>query len=256
MQNIPPDILKLLDALTEQFKVTLQSNLTGVYLHGSLAMGCFNLLSSDIDFLVVVRTSLSVATKQRIIDFVLPLAEQAPAKSLEFSVVLLTYLEHFIYPTPFELHFSNMWKDQYKVGAVDFEQHNTDPDLAAHFVITRERGICLYGEPIKQIFPRVPDEYYSQSIMGDAEDILQDVTENPVYSVLNLCRVLAYQTEGLIASKVEGGEWALKHLDKQYGSLVVQALNDYQSKSPRQQPWSETQLEAFAAYMGKLMQYS
>jgi predicted nucleotidyltransferase len=249
MVNIPPDIFELLNALTEQFIITLQSNLVGIYLHGSLAMGGFNPLSSDIDFLVVVQRKLNAAAKQQIIDFILPLAEEAPTKGLEFSIILLKDLEHFIYPTPFELHFSNMWKELYKTGAVDFEKQNTDPDLAAHFVITRARGICLYGEPIERIFPNVPAEDYLQSIMGDAEGIFEDVTRNPVYSVLNLCRVMAYKHEGLIVSKIEGGEWALKHLDPNFTALITQALEAYQSQQMRDDVWSETALKSFGDYM-------
>ena len=46
----------LLKALVEAAKGAFGANLTGVYLHGSLAMGCFNPKKSDIDLLVVVET--------------------------------------------------------------------------------------------------------------------------------------------------------------------------------------------------------
>ena len=253
MENLPPDILELLDALIGQIKTTLQSNLIGIYLHGSLAMGCFNPRTSDIDFLVVLRTKPNVIAKQRIIDSILALSEKAPANGFEFSVILLRHLKHFIYPTPFELHYSNHWKERYQARTVDFEQEMTDPDLAAHFVITRARGICLYGQPIERVFPKIPDEDYLQSILGDAEAIFQNVTLHPVYSVLNLCRILAYKSEGLITSKTEAGEWALRRLDKQYFPLVAQALNEYESISSSHDAWSEGELKAFATYIRNLL---
>ncbi|MDD6156298.1 MAG: nucleotidyltransferase domain-containing protein [Lachnospiraceae bacterium] len=49
--------------VTEEFVIQsrkiLGDNLTGVYLHGSAAMGCFNPEESDIDLLVVVKDALS-----------------------------------------------------------------------------------------------------------------------------------------------------------------------------------------------------
>ena len=251
---IPADIRELLDELVEQFKRILQTHLVGVYLHGSLAMGCFNPLRSDVDFLVVVDAKLSADIKQRIIDFALPLSDRAPTKGLEFSVVLQQDLTHFAHPTPFELHFSEMWKAHYAAGTVDLEQPYTDPDLAAHFVITRARGVCLYGKPIADVFPNIPADAYWQSIKGDADDILERIAENPIYSVLNLCRVIAYKTEGLITSKVEGGKWALQHFEVQYHPLITQALREYQSPEPHESVWSGTELSGFAAYVKGLLQ--
>ena len=47
----------LLDEFICNSKNILQDNLIGIYLHGSLAMGCFNEKKSDIDLLVVVKQS-------------------------------------------------------------------------------------------------------------------------------------------------------------------------------------------------------
>jgi predicted nucleotidyltransferase len=43
-----------------------EENLIGVYLHSSIAMGCFNPSRSDIDLLVVVKNKLHVITSKRI----------------------------------------------------------------------------------------------------------------------------------------------------------------------------------------------
>ncbi|MEP7291988.1 MAG: aminoglycoside adenylyltransferase domain-containing protein [Chloroflexota bacterium] len=257
MEKFPAEISELLDALVGEFKTILQSNLTGIYLHGSLAMGCFNALRSDIDFLVVTQTKLETPSKQQMIDAILRLSERAPEKGFEFSVILRHDLENFRHPTPFELHYSAAWKARYEAGAVDFEAQQNDPDLAAHLMITRRRGICIYGhQPIAAVFPEIPADAYLNSILGDAEAILQNMSENPVYSMLNLCRVLAYKTDGVIASKSEGGAWALKYLDAQTLPLIAQALQEYESTSARQNTWSESELKAFAAQMRNLLKLS
>lgn len=45
----------VLNRVVELFKEELGGNLVGIYLHGSLAMGCFNPDTSDVDLLLVVR---------------------------------------------------------------------------------------------------------------------------------------------------------------------------------------------------------
>ena len=47
------DTQSVLDQAVDLFKEELGSHLVGVYLHGSLAMGCFNPEASDVDLLVV-----------------------------------------------------------------------------------------------------------------------------------------------------------------------------------------------------------
>ena len=48
----------------------------------------------------------------------------------------------------------------------------------------------------------------------------------PRYAVLNFCRVLAFINEGLIISKIEGGEWGLKKLPKEYHPIISAALQE------------------------------
>lgn len=48
---------KILEQLKAACTNILSTNLTGIYLHGSLALGCFNWDKSDIDFIVVTRTA-------------------------------------------------------------------------------------------------------------------------------------------------------------------------------------------------------
>jgi streptomycin 3"-adenylyltransferase len=45
---------------------TVGPNLTGIYLHGSLAYGCFNPTQSDIDLLVFTKERMAVGTKRRV----------------------------------------------------------------------------------------------------------------------------------------------------------------------------------------------
>lgn len=79
---------RLLSEIKTGCRHLLGENLTGIYLHGSVAFGCFRWEKSDIDFLVVVKEELPHGIKRRLMDLILRLSESAPPKGLEMSVVL------------------------------------------------------------------------------------------------------------------------------------------------------------------------
>jgi len=249
-ENCPEEIKSILDKMVEGFRNILQDNLVGIYLHGSLAMGCFNPKASDIDFLVVVRDKLEVETKRKIIDVILELSdsERMPEKDLEFSVIGQKYLKPFIYPTPFELHYSKAWKRDYELDKVDYTKQNEDPDLAAHITITLNRGITLYGKPIEQVFHPIPEEYYISSLLYDVEDIPDNITNEPVYGILNMCRVLYYLREKVISSKDEAAVWALENLPEKFKDPVKQAILLYRGAIDEVE-WHKKELREFSDYM-------
>ena len=228
-------IMKKLKSITEKFvkqsQDILGDNLVGIYLHGSAAMGCFNDEKSDIDLLVVINSDLSAEDKLQYMDMVVELNAFAPTKDIELSVVKKSVCKPFIYPTPFELHFSVAHLEWYKRNPHDYvlKMNGTDKDLAAHIMIIYHRGICLYGEDIKNTFEDVGREAYFDSIWYDIEHSEAEILENPVYITLNLCRVLAYKRENLILSKQEGGKWGLENIPKRYCKLIQQALDEYAS---------------------------
>lgn len=78
----------------------------GIYLHGSAVMGCFNGKKSDIDLLVVVKDPPTDEEKLRFMNMAVELNALAPSKGIEFSIVKKSVCSPFVYPTPFELHFS------------------------------------------------------------------------------------------------------------------------------------------------------
>ncbi len=215
-----------------QSQTILGNNLIGIYLHGSAVMGCFNARKSDIDLLVVVKDEVSKEHKRKFMDMVVALNERAPGKGIEMSIVKEEVCNPFVYPTPFELHFSIAHLNWYLSNSEDYVErmNGVDKDLAAHFTITYHRGKTLYGKAIKEVFSGVSSEAYMDSIWSDIADAKEEIIENPMYMILNLCRVLAYKREGLILSKQEGGEWALKCLvQPEYKAMIEGALKEYQT---------------------------
>lgn len=221
-------------SFVEQSQNILEDNLVGIYLHGSAAMGCFNIQNSDIDLLVVVHEDIPDEIKRRYMDMVVELNAYAPKKGIELSVVKKDVCNPFVYPTPFELHFSNAHLEWYEKNPSEYidKMKGTDKDLAAHFTIIYHRGKCLCGKEIRDVFEKVRREFYYDSIWCDVKYAEEEIKENPTYVILNLCRVLAYKEEGIILSKQEGGKWGLDNLPPIYQSLILQALNEYSLNEP------------------------
>ncbi len=58
-ENTPKAVRKVLRETLSFVQSTIQGNLIGLYLYGSLAMDCYNPRSSDIDIIIVTKQRLS-----------------------------------------------------------------------------------------------------------------------------------------------------------------------------------------------------
>lgn len=221
--------MELLQRINDIYQRILAHKLVGIYVHGSLAFGCFNWWQSDIDFLAVVRTTLCQSEKEAIISALLDLEQDCPPKGLEMSVVLADVCCPFIYPTPYELHYSNAHTARFRADLSGYcrTMCGTDRDLAAHITITNQVGFALCGPTVEEVFAPIPRQYYVDSILSDIAHADEEIDAAPVYCILNLCRVAAYLEGGLILSKQQGGEWGLIHLPDMYGALIQDALAAY-----------------------------
>jgi len=259
-ENCPADARGQVEALLAAFQETLAEHLIGVYLHGSLAMGCFNPARSDLDVLVIIREPMSLEAKRAIAETLLRLSDQ-PAP-VEISFLSQNDLTPWSYPTPFDYHYSENWREKQtrELASDDWRHWNdarkTDADLAAHITITLARGTCLFGQPISAVFPPVPAADYLASILADVEDFFAGriaPANDPVYFVLNVCRVLAYVMESHISSKDEGGAWALTHLPQEFHGLIAQALAGYRGE--QEAPFDAAVLERFEVYAAGLFMH-
>lgn len=231
--NAPGEVRGQVEALVTACREHLGEALVGVYLHGSLALGCFNPEYSDLDVLVVTRRGLTADNKRALAAHLLRLS--GSPRPVEISVLSAAQLHPWRYPTPFDFHYSESWRDKMENELADegwrlWTDNPTDPDLAAHITITRAFGLVLVGPPPGEVFPRVPPADYRASILADVPFAQGLAAENPVYTVLSLCRVYAYLVDGLITSKESGGRWALDTLPQERRAVVAAALVLYRGE--------------------------
>jgi len=248
----PPPVKAQVNTFCAHLQALLETNLSGIYLHGSLAMGCFNPDRSDIDLLVVTSQGMSIETKRRVVQLLLH-SSMTP-NPIEISFLVEQQLHPFRHPLPFDLHYGESHREQYHQALISGEwmrwndETRSDIDLAAHLTVTLARGICLSSKPIKVVFPAVPAQYYAASIVDDFQWGKDRMVDNPVYFILNACRVYAYVLEGDIFSKDEGGSWGLLNLPGEYHSVITQALEIYRGNR-KDEPFDSAALDLFAAYM-------
>lgn len=228
-REAPQAVRRQVADLLAGLRAVLDGDLVGLYLHGSLAMGCYNPQRSDLDLIAVSRRDLTPEATEALTRLFLTLSRRPPP--LEFHLLHMADLAAWRFPPPFRFHYSEGWRRRYEEGTALAMMDDVDPELAAHLTILHHRGIALDGPPIGEIFPAVRPADDLASILADGRAAAERLPENPVYGVLTLCRVLAYAAEGLIASKEEGGAWALARLPAEDRAVVVQALAIYRGEA-------------------------
>jgi predicted nucleotidyltransferase/DNA-binding Lrp family transcriptional regulator len=246
--DVHSQIINFVDTLED----LLGDKLTGIYLHGSLALGGFNPDRSDIDLLIVAQESISPAIKREIGKLVLETSGNP--RPLELSVLTQANLHPWRYPTPFDFHYSEHWRTEtqteidsggYQAWAIN---HPGDPDLAGHIMITNHCGICLKGKPAAEVLPSVPVKDYLASVLNDVLDAPKYIQENPLYWILNPPRVYSYLLDGKIRSKDHAGAWAIEFLPEIYRPIVQMALRTYRGEIIDAK-FDASELQSYADYI-------
>ena len=252
--SCPESVRNQMQNVLYALQAAIRDDLIGVYLHGSLALGCFNPEQSDVDLLAVTQTRMSTETKRFVAELLLR-SSTSPAP-IEISFLLKKYLDVWQYPTLFDFHYSEDWRDRYikELSSGKWRDWNKtvqeDPDLAAHITVVLKRGICLYGRPVDETFCSVPEEDYIASIVEDFRWGRKRIAQHPRNFILNACRVCMYLSEDQVCSKDEAATWALLALNEDFKGLVEQALEVYRGDR-EEEHFDVMLLDKFAGYVAK-----
>jgi predicted nucleotidyltransferase len=221
----PAAVRAQLERLTSALQATVGEALVGLYVHGSLALGCFNETTSDIDVLGVTERALTEDEKLALVEVFLEIS--LDPYSVEADVVSVVQLQDWRHPSPFELHYSEWRRDRWtadpRATLASFPAENAD--LAAHVTVVRERGIALVGPSAESVFPKVPDADFRDSLLRDLE--WSRTADPAVYGILSPCRIWATLGTGELHSKASGARWALSRLPEELRPMVEGALASY-----------------------------
>ena len=229
--ELPGDINGQIESVTEIWKSRLGDDITGIYLHGSIALGAFLPSSSDIDILVVTKSGIPTETRLEIAKDIIAV-DNLPCP-LEMSAVTLSDLMSWKDPGNCVFHYSDFWRERYEkrfkdgssecfVANHDFPDH----DVTSYIRLIKERGIVLYGRPINEIFPDIPDDKFFAAISVDINDY-DFHSYAPRYlssNILILGRILSFRHEKRILSKYEAGLWMANHVPAELRYIPKAAL--------------------------------
>lgn len=213
-------------------RAALGDNFVGMYLLGSLAIGDFD-LTSDVDFLVVVKRELTDAELDRVKSAHLTALDQDTrwVRHLEYSI--FTRQQLHAKSSPYLADGSRNEADDrlvwyFENGASTPIRSDHDNTLVSRWTL-RYRGRAVSGPEPATFAPAVTaDELRHEirsSMLGWEKLVIDDASQfdnrfHQVFLVLNNCRALQDLYEGVITSKKDGVRWAKQHLDPQWHPLI------------------------------------
>jgi predicted nucleotidyltransferase len=242
--------------LQTEFSHVLDAQLSGIYLHGSLALGGFQPTRSDIDMIVTTSGEVSVESKRAMVELLLRISKFPSPVDVWFLAE--QGIIPFRQPLPFVMHYSEALREDYeqelRVGTWQRwnEQPQHDPHLAIYLTVLYRKGIRLSGLPIVEAFPVVPEQAFRDALIVSFREQREHRLRDLVAFVLNACRVYAYLRDGTLLSKDEGGTWGLANLPEAFHPLIHQSLALYRGDRLGR-PVSRAVLDDFTVYMEEII---
>lgn len=236
---------------TESQRV-LGENFVGFYLHGSLALGGFNPVRSDVNIVVVTKQGMATDVKRTLVTLLLRISKMPCPVSIYFLAQRDIF--PFQHPLPYDLHYNETVREQAQQDMRNDtwthwnDQIEYDSELTIILTVLQLHGICLSGELPATSLPAVPEHAFRDALVTKVQVAEQHPLHDPISFVLNACRVTAYLHDHTILSKDAGGVWGLGFLPEQYHPLIQQLLVLYRGESPGR-PVGRAALQDFAAYV-------
>ena len=222
-----PEINLVLEALLLDAQAILGEHFIGLYLHGSLAYGDFNLQTSDIDFLVITDGVIPAETflALKAMHARLFLSGLAWAQKIEGAYIPKDILRH---------HDPNAAPIPWLGVDGHFALEKLGSDWILQRWILREKGIVVAGPPLQPLIDPVSADELREAVRGSLRDWWSPPFPSPerfasseyqAYAVLTMCRSLYVLEHGRIASKPEAARWALETLGEPWHALVAAAAD-------------------------------
>lgn len=227
--NAPNDLRDNVLYCVDTIAQTIQDNLTGIYLYGALATGCFHPRHNNIDLIVVVRQDVDDETLWALIRLLTRISSKPYNYSL--SLIKEATLFPWRHPIPLIFHYNEYLHAQYvqmlkdlKFVPLSFEQAKMI--LTLKIGMMQRWGICLYGQELEFTFPKIPRVDFVKALMWDVNRAYENMIYDPVYAVLALSRAYYFLLTGRIVCRDVAAEMILSELNSDI-QLIVNAIITY-----------------------------
>jgi predicted nucleotidyltransferase len=199
----------------------LGGQLVGVYLHGSLALGCFDPAESDVDFLVATELALGPEDVARLDSLHRSLGELLDGSYLPWDVLRRYDSRRVMHP-----HIES------RGGRLRVDHHGGETVIYRH--VLRKCGVVLLGPPPRELI----DEVDAGELRWAVCDVLTNwwvpmLTRPPerlleppyrAYAVVTMCRMRYTLETADVVSKTDAARWALEHVDGDWHDLIRRAV--------------------------------
>jgi len=218
------DLNAILDDLVRSLETILAEDFVGAYLHGSFALGDFD-IHSDIDFLVAIQHEVSeeqLAALQAMHARIYA-GESLWAQHLEGSYFPLATLRRYDPAAAPLWYLDNTARELIRSRHCD--------EWVVRWMVLNS-GITLAGRPPEQLIDPVPLDAMRSQILATmrywADMFFTDPTEMDnrwyqPFAVLTYCRMLHTLHTGRVVSKPSATRWAQENLDPRWAGLIGRA---------------------------------
>lgn len=244
LKDFPLQIQQVTQVLT----TLLTDVIEGIYLYGSSIDGGLQ-PQSDLDFFVVVHTSLSEEQKSLLIQALLQLSGAiGNTVGLRYLEVTIMHQEEFTaltFPLQREFQYGEWLRDAFLKGYIPGK--TPDQDLTILLRKVKQNSLVLYGKTAREVLPTISDEAFRQAIKASLPQLIQEIEEDQTNVILTLCRMLYSIQTGKITSKDRAVDYAIPYLPPSFYGLVLEAKDHYLGKSTLTPNRDKKELQAFAS---------
>ncbi len=214
----------VLACLAAGIQAAIGSNLIGVYLQGSFAVGDFD-EHSDVDFIVALEDELAPAQVDRL--------QEVHAAVYAHPSEWARHLEGSYFPR-------EILRDAARRGAKLWYLEHGDRSLIrsdhcnSRIVrwVVREKGVVVCGPPPRTLVDPIDADEIREEIFRTMVDWGREILEDPDrfrnrfyqgFILLSYCRMLHDLHNGHPGSKRQGAEWAKAAFDSSWSALIDRA---------------------------------
>jgi hypothetical protein len=224
---IPQPVQDVLNEYIALVHEALPGLLTGVYLHGSLALGAFNPGLSDIDFISIISRRCTATDIDTLRAIHYTLVQGYPQAQLEGCYLLAQEVGRFEDTMP-----AHPYVHDGILHASGYHDIN-----AVTWWILKHRGIAVCGPPPDQFAIHVDWENLIVKMHHNLNTYWAGFTTNPrrmawllndygvQWAVLGVLRQFYTFREQAITSKTGAGMYGLMHTPQQWHQLIQEAIN-------------------------------
>jgi streptomycin 3"-adenylyltransferase len=247
-----PEVAAVVDDLAPALIDVLGSDLAGLYLTGSLALGGFSVASSDIDFVALVDVELGADRVDRLQARYTRFREEGGDWARRVEGIHLS-LRELTPDGPWPQNFARSYVELVLSGAV--ERCRPTTQWLVQVYIAREHGVRLAGAAAVSLIPAISGEDLRVAALHD--DILtlpldpagRSPARSLAYVVLLACRVLFRSAHGRVGTKPGSARWAMRALGDRWAPVIEWALAAQASMELVSNP----QVPQFVAHVRRLL---